>query len=463
VQWAAWCALLVGGAAGEVHRPLPHQLPAWAAADLERQPAALRGHIRYLSLWALPAKDRPLAWRVLSTHLNGLSRQPDLVPALVLEGTEEALARVNLKDYGIDPAVWDRLADPHVWVKGYFEGSHWHDRGRYYPAPWLIRTRAAYDAYYRLREHMGNPITEGTWFLWQTAVQDDRGQEGYYQFLGVKDRASWEQLVRFDAKLAAQLEQRRVVIFSGITQEPRRLERTSTVLGGLWRTFDSAKAVGEQNVIRLLDDQDFKHDVEEAFAPLPNGLPAFLLCTADGKLAAKAPDNVVRGDHTGASRDTRLHVNLSCWRCHAAGVAENMVKDIEAAPLRQIRSGDYDQLARLRRLYLRNVRPLVQRDRLAYTEAVREASGGWTVQEYAQQLQRLYAWYDGAQVDATWLGRVLGYPGEEVTEKFRSYDRRTRYLDPVLSVLAGDGAVPIRQAEEVFQVAFETIRGEGKR
>jgi hypothetical protein len=412
--------------------------------------------MRYLSLLGLPAKDRAEAWKVIAGHLNSLSRAPDLAPLEIVESSELCLARVNLKDFGIAPEVWDRLADPHMWVRGYYEGGHWQDRERYYPAPWLLRTRAAYDAYYELREHAANPITEGTWFLWHTATQEGRGKAGYYDFLDIKDEASFERLIRFNKEMAAQLERRRVVTFSRITKQPRRIELLPTVLGGYYRTLDNALALAARNPLRLLDDS-FQHDVTERFAALPNKMVAWYLGDKDGKRADKAPDNIVKY--------APLLVNIHCIDCHGAATKhERFIKDIEDTPVVQLRSYDLDQLRVLRRQYQEGIADTVREDRARYAAAVARATDGLSVQDYSVAYVRWYNHHDDeARVDAARLGRVLGYSGAEVVAKLRSYNRRTPYLDAVLSILAGGGALPARQAEEVYHVAYRTLRAEDRR
>lgn len=44
------------------------------------------------------------------------------------------------------------------------------------------------------------PIVEARNFVWQTAINKQR-KAGYYSWLGIKDRASFEQLVRYDKTL----------------------------------------------------------------------------------------------------------------------------------------------------------------------------------------------------------------------------------------------------------------------
>src|SRR5262245_15169006 len=260
-----WLPLMLAGALGLAQEPArPRWRPAdsvrWAAADAVRAGPGSRGRLRYLDLGAVPAAERPDLIQVLAGHVNGLSREPELVPPVVVPGTGGALLRINLDDYGWPDEVWESLAEvsPYhharvrEWFTGPWPGGTWppgRDGGIYYApgafqwqrprirtalAPWLSEGAGGARAAADLAEATGSraPIVSAPWFLWQTAVQAER-KPGYYDFLGVKDVASFHKLIRFNAKLASELEQRRVVIFSGVTQEPRRVERTHTVLGGL--------------------------------------------------------------------------------------------------------------------------------------------------------------------------------------------------------------------------------------
>src|SRR5712692_2835844 len=88
-----------------------------AYADLLAQPANVQPLIRYVSLYNLPEAERANAARVLSFHVNSLSREPYVAqPVMISAGP---LLRVNLSDYGWDRRTWERLAetDPYFHVQ----------------------------------------------------------------------------------------------------------------------------------------------------------------------------------------------------------------------------------------------------------------------------------------------------------------------------------------------------------
>ncbi len=442
-----------------------------ALADAAKLPPDTRKFIRFLNLGNVPEADRPDLIHVLAGHVNALSREPDIAAPKIVPGTRGAVLRLDVRDYGWRLETWEKLFDPYSHAKVKVEtitnwpGGTWTD-GRYYGpntfrtkkvkvitgvAPWLGKDAAKLAAL----TYSQAPIVSGQWFLWQTIAEDNRGDTGYYGFLGLKKQQDFEKLVRFDAKLAAQLEHRRVVIWSGVTQEPRRVERTATVLGGLWRTFDSAVATDKKNPVRILDDKDFQFDATEQIGVLPNGLPAFLLANGKGVLQSKAPDSVVSGERT-SLKDARLHVGISCLRCHLAGKA-NMVLDIDAVPIKRLASVDYDKLRELRRQYQREISPLIERDRLGYAFAFKAASG-LEAREYGVAVSKAYRDYDELRADLAVAARYFGATPQVMKMALAA---RGVDLDPVLSVIESGGAIPVRQFEEVQGFIWEALVAAG--
>src|SRR5207253_2525217 len=77
------------------------------------------------------------------------------------------------------------------------------------------------------------------------------------------------------------------------------------------------------NAVRNLRRGDFRHQAEEHYLTLPNGLPVYFLGNAQGERQDSAPDFI--GSDTSVlnvSRDGRIHVCLGCVRCHAGNVLQ---------------------------------------------------------------------------------------------------------------------------------------------
>lgn len=463
-------------------RPLtPADAISQAHADLTRLPPDIRPHMRYLSLYSLPLLERPKAIQAIAGHCNVLSREIDLTPPAIVPGTQGSLLRVNLLDYGWDAATWEKLADPYftaiiekvnvewiIWPGGEQNGTYYPPRSFQYPkrtkvktlalAPWLTETE---DARKRLTEVVAMtqsqiPVVKADWFLAQTIAQEGRAV-GYYDFLRLKNQKDYDALVRFDAKLAAKMEHRRAIVLSGIAQEPRRVERSVTVLGGRWQTFDNEKATGERNPLRILDDA-FKFDATEIISPLPNGMPAFWLGNDKGVRQDKAPDNVIGGDKLGQTNDTRLHICLSCIRCHFGYAKEECgVKEADFAKITKLKSVDYAKFVELRRQYLRELTPTISRDRAAYREAIKAATGGMEPFDWAAEVQRVFARYD-TKVTPERAAADLGVTREAMIKAWRAYDERAD-LDPVLSVLMDGRSIGVNQWEEAISAAHLALRG----
>jgi hypothetical protein len=449
----------------------PAAITKAAADDVAALPKDAAYHVRYLDIgWLEPAR-RPDLIQVLSGHVNGLSRRINLRPPKIVKGTLGGLLRLDIRDYGWDRKVWERLVSPynHVRTTVDWPGGVWPGDGlNYAPASFrwnrpLIAPWQGPDAV-RLAglTQSQAPIVNGLWLLWQTAVQEGRGTTGYYDFLQIKTQADFEKLIRFDGKLTTDLLKRRVVIWSGVTQEPRRVELDLTVLGLYLKTFDNNVAQGDRNPLAMLNGR-FKFDATEQFSPLPNRLPVWWLANGQLKRQDKAPDSIVKGDRT-SHKDGRLHVNLSCWRCHAESKADRGILSLDhAAKIDKIvgivRSDkDYERVDELQAQYLTEVKGLLEQGRMNYATAVKEASG-LDPEDYAAGLSEWYRYYDEARVDAVWAARDLATTPAKLKAALAAYPWPERLAGhaSVLSEIAGGGAIPIRQWEEVVESAWLAV------
>ncbi len=457
----SWLGLLgVQFAAQEPIVWTPAAITTTALADAARLPVEDRYHVRYLSLAPLPLVERPERIQVLAGHLNGLSRKVEAKLPAIVPGTQGALLRIDIRSYGWNRRVWERLFPPYqaATLLVSWEGGIWPDDGKEYAAgsfkvkkpavaPWLGKDAVALAA--MLQSQV--PITDGRWLLWQTAVQEDRGNTGYYDFLQIKTEADYHKLIRFDAKLAVELEHLRALTFSGVTRQPRRVEVDATVLGRFWHTKDTAAAVDKANPLRVLKRNDLKFDATEQFSPLPNGLPAWWLANSKGERQSKAPDNIV---------DTKLlHINMRCIDCHFAGKASGIL-DMSAAGFRSVGSPDYDTLEELLRQYKRDaeLQRAISDSRNGYAVAVRTATGGMEIAAYGTAYVAAYNEYEFAKVDLAYAARDWGIDPQVLKAAFRA---QGKYLDPVLSIIEDGGAIPIRSWEEcqpLVWAALEAVR-----
>lgn len=469
---------------------------AQAHADLLKLPPEIRQHVRYLSLYNLPALERPKAIQVLAGHCNGLSREADLTPPAIVPGTHGALLRVNLLDYRWSVETWEKLEDPYFTIRLNQVSSEQYpvlfiapenadppakkqpqapqqkqqapkQQGQQALAPWLTETVEA-------RKNLAGviamtqsriPVVRGDWFFNQTAAAAERSPN-YYDFLGVKDEKTFQLAIGADLKLAEQFgaELRESVALSGVTLQPRAIARHPTLGGGYWRTFDFKTAKGEKNPLRVLGkDIEKVYDATEQFGTLPNGLWATGLFDRAGKAQATAPDDIA-SDGSSRSNDRRVHVNVSCMRCHTNGGLQDIdgwVRNLLTPPL-ELRSSDYQRVRELRRAYARKLEPALTKDRLTFEEAVKEVTGGMDGKTYSRAYAEFWERYEDGKIDLVRAALDLG-----VSEKHwrAALDAKVKAGtgDTVLSamLLANPrlNRIPIRVWEDLYQEAQLTLRG----
>jgi hypothetical protein len=394
--------LLAVALAADVHAAI-----ALAAKDVLRA-GPLSPEVRYLWVHHTDPRTKKLACQVLFAHVNSLSREPDIVPpAVVLEDgsvwrfpniREEDYAKVALIRLVCRDYRWDRTEFFHLIEQDAFlHHPALLDGEKGYPlAPWLAETEADRQNLATLVNATQSqvPMLRADNFFWQTAIQEDR-IVGYYGLLGFKDQRSFEAAVGFDrrASQAFVVELLAAVDLSGVTIQPRRIERDEKIAGAFWQSFDNRKALGNRNPLRTLNDE-FRHDASEFYAHLANGLWANFLANAQGVAQNSAPDIVGRDSRT-HNNDGRIHVYLGCVRCHKnAGL-----HDIRDAVRRRAKfptfpqSPDYRAAVELRQKYLRRLDPFMARDRERYTTALAECNG-LTPEQHSGNLEDYYAYVD---------------------------------------------------------------------
>lgn len=471
-------------------QPGPAPSPASAIAQAHADLAAVAGerqHYRYLSLYNLPADARPKAIQVLAGHCNGLSREADLTPPKIVPGTQGALLRVDLRDYRWNAATWEKLIDPYftaiveteewynwpggVWTDGRLYGANTFRTARKVRtqalAPWLTETplqqKQLADVVAWTQSKI--PVVRADWFFNQTAAAVDR-TPSYYDFLGIKDEKTFQQAIGADVKAAEAFgaELREAVAISGVTLQARAIARHPTLGGGYWRSFDFVLAKDKKNPLRILGKEiERQYDATEQYGHLPNGLWATGLFDRAGKVQATAPDNIA-SDSASKSNDRRVHVNVSCIRCHVNGGMQDIdgwVRNLLTPPL-ELRSPDYDRVRELRRQYARKLEPAVAKDRLIFEEAVKEITGGMTSKQFAAAYGEYWERYEDARIGLAEAAADLGVTEQHwraaLAAKVKSGQGDT-VLSAMLLANPRLNRVPIRVWEEAYAEAQQTLRG----
>lgn len=457
--------------------PLTASVPA-VRADLKRLTPVYQQSTRYL-LIPKRIKDPKRFGQMLAGHVNHLSTESELVkpPSVAQDGR---LLKLSVDDYGPRwRAVWDKLAesDPYGTVKitkAQQFGTRQPD-GTFtnvFTKQVVVSTAVApwFEGAAELVTLTGSPVpvVRADWFLWQTSLQADRGGAGYYDFLGVKDQKSYEDLVGLDRALldrTRRLELLEATNASGVKKgNVRRIAAFNTVGDmKLWRTFDSNLAVDKKNPLRVLDRKELEFDAQEDFGPLPNGLWGVGLFDKDGRRQDTAPD-FIGFDSTSDSNDGRIHVYLSCVRCHYGNGGLNPVKawvrGLDQGGLK-LQSPDPAKLRELRQHYLRDFDGPMADDRLRFARNLK-AITGMTPVEYADELGRAFADYD-ADVTLERAAEDVGLSPQELTKAIKAYIVATGSADTVLVALTlPKGTIPVESYHEAIPLLHVMLKGVGK-
>lgn len=458
--------------------PSAEVLAAWR--DASRLPADQAKQTRYLSLYNVPVDRRPEAIKVLSFHVNSLSREADLVrPRRVTD----SLVAVELDSYGWPAAAWDRLADADPWfhaqVQSEIAGEREQEFGYYVEGRW-VTTRVAKVATkeskrqtvsapwlpvmesYLLVAAAGSPapIYRADWFIDQTGQQ--RGEQGYYEFLGLKNLADAEALAGLDRKAAAKArrEVAAIVTESGVALNNRQVWRFGTVAGGWWETRDANTSVAKKNAVRNLDG-DFDFDAMEIYFTLPNGLFGLVLADKAGVLQAAAPDTIA-ADHVSTSNDRRVRIGVSCIRCHQEGLRP--VQDWSRVVFRvgnetALGSPDREKARRLRQLYLGQFQKALTDDRTRYAETLNDFLG-MKPDEISRQYAAAWRAYESDPILPADAARELGCTEDELIAALKSAAKSQGLADLAFAGWLADPPIPIRREhlEEQAPVLFTLIQ-----
>ncbi|MBN9523690.1 hypothetical protein J0H58_35125 [bacterium] len=461
-----------------------------AAADAKSLPPGESALTRYLEAKHLSAEDRRELYKVVSYHVNGLSRESKrAAPRQVTPW----LWAVRLDHYRWSPETWKKLAEKNVYytvkakvtvpgpvvtkqrqvlrsgyyvTESYTEAGPVVEREEVIVGPWLPPVPAA-----ELVSLTGSrtPVVRADQFLHLTFAQVDRAGHGYYDWLGLKNRADAEHLAALDRAKAAALyrELAAIIPVSGVTPQNRQVFRYATITGAWWESRDAKTSVGGQNAHRNLLEQ-YKHDAEEVVFTLPNGLPGYYLSDAAGKQVDAAPD-FIAADHRATNNDRRVHVGYSCAACHqdaglkpvrdyARKVYGNPDKTgVSLAPT----ALDPARARRLESVYLGPLERAYARDVADYAEAVADLTK-LTGPDLSRAVERQWGRYLD---DPVTLGRAAAECGVTPAELQVALRRHVRSrggaADLVLAAFLMDDGPPIRREhhEEAFALLMLTLGG----
>lgn len=437
-----------------------------AVQDVRRLEPATAIYTRYITAHHLPPAESPEAFAVASYQVNSLSREAIIVrPRKVTPW----LWAIDIRDYGWRIERYGLLLFTPGAIEPYFHVRLLDQKTK--PAtpahaPWLPTAEILELAQ---RTDSSIPLVRFDWFLNRTAIQEGRDGFGYTDFLELRSRADAEKLAGLDRAKAIAIyrEQAAVIAESGVALQSRQLFRFGTVAGAWWESRDVKNeplgGVAERNAVRELLDR-YQHDAEEIVFTLPNGLPGFYLSDAAGKAAKSAPPDIA-SDALSASNDRRVHVGLSCIRCHQAGglkpFADWARKTYAPGTGLALGVSDDATFRRVRSVYLGPIERAFRRDTEDFGAAIEQASG-LKPAALSKAFARQWSRYLDQPVDSARAAAEVGLSEVDYLGRLRRHAVAARLLDPVLAGYLARPQQPVRREhfEELFPLLMGAIGAE---
>ncbi len=326
------------------------------------------------------------------------------------------------------------------------------------------------------------PLLRADFVFYRTSVSDNGEGDGYYDFHGLKTRDDAYKLAGLDLATVARLRLDRAAMVGRsdvAVNKIRQVWWVKSYAGSWWQTFDiNKKGKADRNLLVLLgqslDKVDFKHDAEEIYSHLSNGLWFVLASDDKGLLQNTVPDTVAK-DKVSTDNDGRIRNCLSCFRCHEDGLkpiadwgreAFRVAEDFARQGQTALGSADPKQYLRIKQLYLSNLDEKFQADQLAFAAKVKEING-MKPGEVAAGISKVWNGYYNDELGMKELAAELGVVEKDWRDALVSYlDDRTRrgeVNDTVLAALvAPKPQKMIRDHVEERFAIMQLIYGEWK-
>ncbi len=427
---------------------------------------------RYLSAYHCTDKQIEELDKGLGFWCNSLSTEVSIKKPVQIHS---GLWKIDLRDYNWKTETWEKLLEapePYFHIRGLVsvteveqlafdengklvviskkENTKFKEQAAH--AFWLnqldINLLASYTK-------SGIPLVRADWFIYQTAIQKDR-KAGYYDFLGLgKKEKDFQNLIAADIEAVKKLrlEQRAIVSSSSVTLHNRTLRRLKTITGPYWISEDYNANTENKNAIRLLDDAKF--DATEQYGTLPNGLFAFWLGNAQGERQDTAPD-FIASDSESPTTDKRVHVGLSCIRCHTEGIRpiNDVIRKIYKPPFK-LTSLDYERQKDLQAKFLSDIGSSIEKDQKYYNEVLSQTNNLNSL-DNSKLFARIYSRYSGTR-NLEQASKELETSSDFLTTKLKQGTTK-QPLDPILILLLQGESVTIEQWEEIFPQAMKFLK-----
>lgn len=317
-----------------------------AVRDVSELSELDRSYIRYFSFANVPLPEidcskegalrNPVHYMhtALNKFLNSVSRGPALAPVTPVEGSEGALVRIDLRDYGWSDDDWRAitLADYTSGGKAAgFEADIWAELAPRYPFALDPRSDSMLGVLAGYTQSQV-PILNADWFARHASeaplydlllrLPDHIGALEARMGIDVNREISNLRMIR--AGFTAQ--------HSGVSDHNRMLERFDLPLGGYyWKSYDFAGSDGRQSLILHPDGpqelastpsgtEPFEHDGGEMIFSLANGLQGYYLSEANGRRLSEGPTSIVSFRERPVGQGVEIVNARSCFTCHDNGI-----------------------------------------------------------------------------------------------------------------------------------------------
>jgi len=317
-----------------------------AVTDLGDVPVQDRGFIRYFSFAHLQLPDidcsregalrNPMHYfhTGLNKFINSVSRGRALQQVTPVAGTEGALVRIDIRDFGWTEQDWRAMSEG-AFTQGAVEAGYtpevWADFVPLYP----YAIDPASDAMLGIvSQYTGAavPILQADWFTRHASESPI-----YDVLLRLPDNIEVLE-ARMGLDIFAEIRAMRfmragfLADSSGVSDHNRMLERFDLPRGGYyWKSYDFAGSEGEQSLILHPDGPPqmgatvsgtapFEHDGGEMIFSLPNGMQGYYLSTADGDRLFEGPTSIVAFRDRPIGRGIEIVNARSCFACHENGI-----------------------------------------------------------------------------------------------------------------------------------------------
>lgn len=317
-----------------------------AVSDLGDIAERDRPFIRYFSFAHLPLPEvdcsregalrNPMHYfhAGLNKFINSVSRASPLQRVAPVPGTDGALVRIDIRDFGWTVNDWRAMTEG-LHTQGAVEAG-------YTPQVWadLVPTyrNAVAPQSDAMLEVLSNftgarvPVMQADWFarhasespLYDVLLRLPANIEDLERRMGIDVHQEIRAMRLIRAGFLADS--------SGVSDHNRMLERFDLPRGGYyWRSYDFAGSEGMQSLVLHPDGpaemgttvsgtSAFEHDGGEMIFSLPNGMQGYYLSEANGRRLAEGPTSIVSFRERPIGRGIEIVNARSCFSCHENGI-----------------------------------------------------------------------------------------------------------------------------------------------